>query len=333
MDNCEYMLVKNQRVIKARKALIMIKQVLSTAGNVSVKLAKTLFESKIEPILTYGSIIWATEKSTNTVTVNGLERDELKYKNVKNQINAFLERLWDGYIPQLDLVKTLGREKDLDRPILIKFSHFHDKEKLLFNTTNIPEGIQVKDNYKSNACLEIEQVQDMFLKYCINAPKLCSNVIARAELGKFPIEFKVQSSMIKYFLRLSHGTKNTIVDDAFDCAQQIDSLWFQTIGKLLKSYGFADVLASPRTPNKNTFHRTYLRRIQDIYLQEIRHTICTKIKHYMESYHVGTNYELQVCNEKIRNPCYRRSLVRLRTGTNCLYLEKGRYDNIPHQDR
>ena len=52
----------------------MIKKLLSTTVNVSVKLAKKLFESNIELILTYGSIIWATKKITNTVIVIGTEK-------------------------------------------------------------------------------------------------------------------------------------------------------------------------------------------------------------------------------------------------------------------
>ena len=59
------MLPCQNRTGQERKAVGMIKKLLSTTGNVSVKLATKLFESKIEPILTYGSIIWATEKSAN----------------------------------------------------------------------------------------------------------------------------------------------------------------------------------------------------------------------------------------------------------------------------
>ena len=64
MDNCAFTMVKSERVIKAKKAFNMLRPLLSTTGNVSVKLAKILFESKIEPILTYGSIIWASENNT-----------------------------------------------------------------------------------------------------------------------------------------------------------------------------------------------------------------------------------------------------------------------------
>ena len=64
----------------------------------------------------------------------------------------------------------------------------------------MPNGLKVKDNYTNEGCQEIEQIQDSFLKYCINVSKHCSNVISRAELGKFPLQFKVQAQMVKYFL-------------------------------------------------------------------------------------------------------------------------------------
>ena len=185
----------------------MIKQVLSTSGNVSIKLAKKLFESKIEPILTYGSIIWGVERSTNTVTLNGLKYDDT-LKSIKKFIQTFFSTLWNGYCPQLDLVKRLGRKSDKIRPIFIRFSHLQDKEKLLYYTRNLPKFIQLCYNYKTDSCEEINQVQDKFLKHCIGVTNNCYNVISRAELGKFPLQFKVHSQMIKYFLRLAHGTAN-----------------------------------------------------------------------------------------------------------------------------
>ena len=50
----------------AGRATYVIKQLLRTTGNVSPKLAKILFESNIEPILTYGSIIWVVETAQTT---------------------------------------------------------------------------------------------------------------------------------------------------------------------------------------------------------------------------------------------------------------------------
>ena len=126
-DNYEFSKVKKERCAKVRSAHFMIKQALSTSGNVSIKLAKKLFESKIEPILTYGSIIWGVERSTNTVTLNGLKYDDT-LKSIKKFIQTFFSTLWNGYCPQLDLVKRLGRKSDNIRPVFIRFSHLQDKE-------------------------------------------------------------------------------------------------------------------------------------------------------------------------------------------------------------
>ena len=65
--------------------------------------------------------------------------------------------------------------------------HSHDRHKLLYETKNVPDGLKVKDNYKNEGCQEIEQIQDSFLKYCINVSKHCINVISGAEFGKFPL--------------------------------------------------------------------------------------------------------------------------------------------------
>ena len=72
-DDCKYSLVKKS-VKKARRAISVIKQLLRAKGNVSPKLDKILFESKTEPILTYGSVIWAVENSTNNVVTHDITR-------------------------------------------------------------------------------------------------------------------------------------------------------------------------------------------------------------------------------------------------------------------
>ena len=108
--------------------------------------------------------------------------------------------------------------------------------------------------------------------------------------------------MVKYFLWLSRGTENSIVNDAFNCAKAIDSRRIQTITKLLKSNGFTHVLSSPLTVNENIFHKILLRRLLDIYLQELKHTDSSKLNYYMEAFHVGEGYEFQECVEKVKIP-------------------------------
>ena len=91
------------------------------------------------------------------------------------------------------------------------------------------------------------------------------------------------------------------------------------------------MLHSPLVVNRNIFPKVFLKRLQDIYLQQLRYSDSSKVNYYMESCHEGIGYTFQNYIEKVGNPNYRKVLVKLRSGTNCLFLEKGRYENIPHR--
>ena len=68
---------------------------VETTGNVSPKLGKILFESKIEPILTYGSIIWAVEDSTNNIVMHDIA-PYLEAKNTRKSVYEFFKDIWKG---------------------------------------------------------------------------------------------------------------------------------------------------------------------------------------------------------------------------------------------
>ena len=143
-NNCEFNIAKKERNIKARKTIFSIRQALATSGNVSVKLAMKLFDSKIEPILTYGSIIWRIENSNNTVIIDGLK--EVEQETTKNQVaKVFRECFRDNLEPELELVKRIGR-KNIIRPVLVKFRHYEDKEKILFTNIIIDNSFSMGDN-------------------------------------------------------------------------------------------------------------------------------------------------------------------------------------------
>ena len=70
----------------------------------------SLFDSKIEPILTYGSIIWGTESNINSIIINGLKEDS--EKSAKEQVLEHLKLILTNPDEQvnLDMVKN-GEEK------------------------------------------------------------------------------------------------------------------------------------------------------------------------------------------------------------------------------
>ena len=148
-------------------------------------------------------------------------------------------------------MKKLGKKSDCHRPTLTKFSHYQDKEFFLH------DRVQINDNYSSGAYSETEQMQDTFLKYCINAPKQCCDNYCRSRIGEILLHL-IHNQLIKHFLRLWYGTKNSIVNDAFNCAKTIDSHWIQTGTKFLKSNGFAYDMNCPLMINKGSFHKQFI---------------------------------------------------------------------------
>ena len=154
-------------------------------------------------------------------------------------VSSLFKELWEGYCPKLELVRMIGKKKDTDRPILIKFVHGHDKHKLLYETKNVPDGLKDKDNYKND---------------------------------------------------------------------------------------FANVFTNPCTVNKDTFHRIFLNRLKDMYVQDFRYPTSSKTQNFTKLYSDINRYEFQDYLEK-------KYFVKLRTGNNCLFLKKGRYESLPREER
>ena len=71
-----------------------------------------LFNSKIQPILTYGGIIWGIERNNNSVVTEGLK--ESNQANLKEKVVRILQPLLGGETkPSLELIKRLGRKQQI----------------------------------------------------------------------------------------------------------------------------------------------------------------------------------------------------------------------------
>ena len=68
-SNGQFNKMLSDRIEKAKKASFVIQQAISTTHNASVKLAMSLFEKQIEPILLYGCPIWSIPSSSCTIRV------------------------------------------------------------------------------------------------------------------------------------------------------------------------------------------------------------------------------------------------------------------------
>ena len=70
-----------------------------------------------------------------------------------------------------------------------------------------------------------------------------------------------------------------------------------------------------------------------MYVQDFRYSTSSKTEDYTKLYSDINRYELQDYLEKIKNVEHRNFFVKLRTGNNCLFLEKGRYQSLSREQR
>lgn len=119
----------DDRISKAKKAMFMLKQVLSTSHNVSTSLTMSLYDKQISPILLYGSLIWGMPASNTyiKIRVDSIERE------IQKQVQCII-----GLI--------LGRNVDIEyvrgdrnrNEILVRLCSYDDKMELIRFNTGFP---------------------------------------------------------------------------------------------------------------------------------------------------------------------------------------------------
>ena len=139
--------------------------------------------------------MWGVESNNNSILIKGLE--EVNKENTREQVEKLFRQVLEETEVKMNLetIKRTGkkRENNKSRPILVKFSDYGDKEKIISSGKCNINPISIEDNFSPNAFKEIQLVQDNFIKYTLTLPKQCSNYISRSEMGKFPLNLKIWS--------------------------------------------------------------------------------------------------------------------------------------------
>ena len=196
----------NDRITKASKAIYVLKQALSTVGNVNVKLAMSIYDKQIQPIINYGCANWALPSSSTYMYLDNIPNDvstnAIKRNLVANEINTVL-------------CKRVGKSSNTCRPFLLNLSSIEDKMKLLRlqDLSSIHEDVAVRNYDIDCDKLMYEKLHTRYCKFTLNVSKFSSNYACRAELGRYPLCFKMWNLCIQYWLRLENGTNNPILNE------------------------------------------------------------------------------------------------------------------------
>ncbi len=125
----------------------------------------------------------------------------------------------------------------------------------------------VSDNMNSHYS-EIEAFYNKYLKYAIGITKYASNTITLGELGRFPIQIKATVSAILYWLRLTHGTENILLNAAFSDYEKWQKYMVTKCTIYILDKWHRECLAQPWKKGKKSI-KTYP-NAQDMFIQQYR---------------------------------------------------------------
>ena len=182
-QNCKFKKVKSERLTKARNAIFSLRRILCTNGNVSPKLALSLFDSKILPMLTYGSIIWNVDTACNTI-IDGIPETP---KTARMEIQYLYNHVFNKTFPDDVSIQRIGKKRNdqQTRPILIKFRYIKDKDaflRYLHDNKDKCKGYyrrNLDDKYVKDTDIEILHYK--YCKFSLNIPKESSTLVTLTE--------------------------------------------------------------------------------------------------------------------------------------------------------
>ena len=262
--NRKYSNLINDRVLKAKRVSNMVIQALRTNKNVSVRLALSLFDKQITPILLYECPIWSFPGSQNLIyLINQPEGDITKDIVSK----ALFEKL--GKRVSIVYARRVGRKKsDTNRHILIRLKNYCDKDDLLSSAGNSP---YVFENFTAEYNNEIHT---SFMKMNVNVSKYSSNKCMYGELTRFPLSHNAWDLGIKHWLRLYNRTNTTLLNNCYRLNAEENRQWVQNIQYILTSNGFGDLWSNPQIVC-GEFHKALKMRLNDQFIHERQGAIPT----------------------------------------------------------
>jgi exonuclease III len=294
----------NDRCTKAKRAIHVLKQVLGYSNNSPAKLAMSLFDKQIQPILLYGSSIWSISDCNRHIMllVNKIET------RVKYQVQQiFLNRL----NRVIDIEETRAfRGKN---QILVKVRQIEDKLDLLYRSKNIDGNKIVDHTTKKDIAFEVPY--NLFCKYALGVTKFASTTGVLSELNRFPVAIKAWTQSVSYWHRLETSkTCGILLENAYLECKNYKHAFYQNVQYLLLKNGLGNVLDSAHHFRSKQVASLLKQNLIDQFKQGVHSVISNEDKFstlrlckYDQKY---SNTDLYY--KTIKSPYMRKCLARLR---------------------
>ena len=251
------------RMSKCKRMIYMLSQALSVNGNVNVKLTMSVFDKQVVYLCYYMGLTSGPFQRTAScnIYINNVPED---IKDIRAYIiDSFESAL--GKTICIKHIKRVGKKcQGKPRTILCGLTNPEDKYDILFRQNIVDTGNTV--TLPQNAIYE--NVHKSFCKNVLNVNKFSSNTACLGELGRFPLYIKAWTQVIKYWLRLMNGTKNHLLNEAFDQAKLDKHWWVQGVKDILLKFGCANLTtAAPQLSVHSKVALDFQQRLKHDYIQ------------------------------------------------------------------
>lgn len=224
-----------QRISKANRAIHVLKQILGYSTPVSAKLAMSLFDKQIVPIILYGSVLWGIPDSNRYIKI---QINKLNVK-IKSQVQSILNKRMNRDI-KINEIKVLRSKGE----VLVKLNNSQDKIDLIYSNKSYSDNYLIT-NHDMEEKNNYESVHKKYCKYVIGVPKFASATAAMKEMKRYPIQLQAYVNGISYWHRLHTTNINPLLSAAFNVCKDDNHPFVQNVSYLLKMNGMGNVLVSP----------------------------------------------------------------------------------------
>lgn len=250
------------RISKAKRAMFMLKRALCTNVNVSVELAVKLFDKSVSPILLYGCPIWGLPENKNVIT---MKFEKIPNNNIKSFVCENLKKISCNFVYDDIKVSRIMRESE---SVQIKFEDsvtmFCILESYLKNRDKVHFTMEQYLNTKRPI---YEKVHANFCKFTLGVSKYASTTLSYGELGRFPIEINVISQCVLYWLRMEIGSKNLLLQEAYEECKNENHEWMLSLRHILIKNGLGHIMSNGKNLHKNYVKAKVNNRLKDQYIQ------------------------------------------------------------------
>ena len=162
------------------------------------------------------------------------------------------------------------------------------------------------------------------------------NAAVLAECGRIPVFVDSQVRCVKFWLRLLELPEHRYVKKCYLMLKHVDNNnklnWVSQIRKLLTVNGFGYVWEMQSVVNKNLFISQFKQRLIDQYLQEW-HNVINEMSRLCLYRTIKSSYAVDMYISVLNIRKFRHSYCSLKIGSLDLEIQRGRYNNVPRDQR